>query len=143
MTDYNRQSLIASLKAHEGFRPYAYQDSLGLWTIGIGRLCDKSRTGSGLTEAEAEYLLNNDIARVEAALTSALPWMRGLSDARQRVLLEMAFQLGVTGVTAFRQTLRAVQAGNWQAAHDGMINSRWHSQTKNRCEELAAMMLNG
>lgn len=143
MTDFNRQALIASLKKHEGFRPYAYQDSLGLWTIGIGRLCDRSKAGSGLTEAEAEYLLANDIARVEASLTTSLPWMKSLSDARQRVLLEMAFQLGVNGLLGFRTTLDAIKGGSWQAAHDGMLNSKWARQTPARAKRLAEQMLKG
>jgi len=141
--NYDMDKLRDSIKKNEGFRAQAYQDSMGLWTIGYGRLCDKSRPNSGLTEAEAEYLLTNDIARIEASLTSAIPWMKSLSDARQRVLIEMAFQLGVSGTTAFRQALKAMQAGDWQTAHDQMLDSRWARQTPARAKELAAHMLRG
>jgi len=143
MTGYDLDLLRKSIKTNEGFRSYAYRDSLGLLTIGYGRLCDPSRPGSGLTETEAEYLLNNDIAKVVANLTKALPWITSLSDARQRVLYEMAFQLGVTGVTAFRQALKAMQAGDWQTAHDQMLDSRWAKQTPTRAQTLANQMLKG
>lgn len=143
MSGFDRNALLADLKREEGFRPYAYFDTANLLTIGYGRLCDKSRKGSGLTEAEASTLLDNDVARVEAQLTAALPWLTSLSDARQRVLLEMAFQLGVNGVLAFRKAIAAVKAGQWQEAHDEMLDSAWHTQTKERAERLAEQMLRG
>jgi len=139
---FDRFALADSLRRHEGCVLTAYPDHLGFLTIGVGRLIDK-RKGGGISQEEAEYLLTNDIARVEASLTSAIPWMRGLSDARQRVLIEMAFQLGVTGTTAFRQAMRAMQAGDWQTAHDQMLDSRWARQTPARAKELAAQMLKG
>ena len=41
-------NLIAQLRREEGSIPHAYQDHLGFWTIGVGRLIDE-RKGGGLS----------------------------------------------------------------------------------------------
>ena len=53
---------IAWLKKEEGVVKHAYQDHLGYWTIGVGRLIDK-RKGGGLSDEEIDYLLGNDIEK--------------------------------------------------------------------------------
>ena len=70
MTD---TEFIEWLKKEEGVIPHAYQDHLGFWTIGVGRLIDK-RKGGGLSADEIDYLLSNDINRFVAGLEKALPW---------------------------------------------------------------------
>ena len=58
-----RRQIVDDLKRHEGLKLHAYQDHLGYWTIGYGRLIDKER-GGGISETEAETLLENDIDRL-------------------------------------------------------------------------------
>lgn len=138
----DRQKLIQQLIRHEGMVLHAYKDSLGYLTIGVGRLID-DRRGGGITEEEAKYLLSNDIARFEAELDKALPWWRNLNDVRQRVLLDMAFNMGVPNLLEFKNTLKAIQEGNYEAAADGMLDSRWSSQVGVRARTLSAMMRTG
>src|SRR3546814_2270740 len=103
-------ALKADLARDEGFIPHAYQDSLGYWTIGCGRLIDE-QLGGGISKEEALYLLGNDIRRSLADLDRALPWWRGLSEARMRALANMAFNLGITRLLGFRLFLAALEAG--------------------------------
>lgn len=138
MTD----ALIQLLRSDEGVIPYAYPDSLGFWTIGVGRLIDK-RKGGGLSDDEIDYLLANDIAKVKAQLDEHLPWWRGLSEARQNVLASMAFNLGINGLLGFKNTLAKVQAGDFDGAAAGMLASKWAEQVKGRATRLAAMMKEG
>ena len=140
---FDRDKGLDDLERREGFRPCVYKDSEGLWTIGIGLLVDPSRPGAGLTHEEARWILGRRYDQKVAQLNAALPWLKTLSDARQRVLYDMAYQLGVSGVLAFRNTLKAIQVGDWQAAHDGLMDSLWARQTPNRARELAAQMLEG
>ena len=51
--------------------------------------------------------------------------------------------MGVADLLAFHNTLAAVAAGNWQAAHDGMLASKWAGQVEARATEDATMMLTG
>lgn len=134
--------LIAELRRDEGVKRSAYQDSLGLWTIGVGRLVD-ARKGAGLSDDEINYLLANDIARVAAGLDAALPWWRTLDPVRQRVLQNMAFNMGVDGLAAFKNTLAAIKAHNWDQAAAGMLTSKWATQVPARAQRLAKMMRTG
>ena len=124
---------------HEGEVPHAYQDHLGYWTIGVGRLIDERR-GGGLSEYEIEYLLDADIKRVHNQLTQRIAFWGRLSDSQQRALCNMAFQLGVNGVLNFRRMLAALDRGDTAAAEAEALDSRWAVQTPNRAREVAAML---
>jgi lysozyme len=138
----NREILARELHRDEGEVLHAYQDSRGFWTLGIGRLIDKSM-GGGITHDEALFLLENDIAKVEADLDRELPWWRALDEVRQRVLANMAFNLGIRKLLGFKNTLAAVQRGDYEAAAKGMLKSLWAKQVGQRAERLAAMMRTG
>jgi len=136
------KAMIAELRRDEGVVEHAYQDHLGFWTIGVGRLVDK-RKGGKLSPDEIDYLLANDIKRFEGELDDKLPWWRDLDEVRQRVILNMAFNLGTEGLLSFRNTLAAVKAKDWERAAVGMAASKWASQVGNRAKRLVAMMRTG
>lgn len=139
---YDREKLRRQLKLHEGFRSAAYKDSVGLWTIGIGRMIDASK-GGGITLEEAYYLLENDIIEHERELFARFPWIQILDDARQRVLLDMAVNLGVPGLSQFKNTLRHIEKGHYDLAAENMLKSRWATQVGARARRLADGMKSG
>lgn len=135
-------TLARQLRLEEGVERSAYKDSLGYLTIGVGRLIDK-RKGGGLSDDEIDYLLVNDIAQKTVEVAKALPWLRGLSEPRQAVLLGMAFQLGTAGMLAFTTTLGHVRAGRWAEAGTAMLRSKWAEQTPERAHRMARQMQTG
>lgn len=136
-------NLEKQLRADEDEVLYAYQDHLGFWTIGIGRLIDK-RKGGGISKAESAYLFANDVAAKTAEVRRALPWFDQLSEPRQGVLLNMAFQMGVAGLLEFKNTLAMIEGGHYEAAADGMLNSKWaKEQTPARAKRLSDQMRTG
>lgn len=136
------QNLIRQLRDEEGEVLNAYQDHLGYWTIGIGRLIDK-RKGGGITKEESEYLLSNDISKVNAQLDANIPWWRNLDEPRQAVLQGMAFQMGITNLLGFKNTLKMIEAGDYEAAGKGMLNSLWAKQTPGRANRMSKQMKTG
>lgn len=139
----NDEKLVAEIKRDEGSVPHVYQDSLGWWTIGVGRLVDK-RKGGKLSPEEIDFLLMNDIDAKVAEMDRLMPWWRELdSVVRQRVLINMAFNLGVVGLLKFKNTLVMVQSGNYEGAAKGMLASLWAKQVGNRAVRLAEMMRKG
>lgn len=136
------KELSKQLEREEGRVRYAYQDHLGYWTIGIGRLIDK-RKGGGLSDEEIDYLLTNDIERVQKELLKKLPWATQLSPARLGVLIGMAFQMGVDGLLGFKNTLAMIKAGDYEGAANGMGNSKWARQTPARAKRMAEQMRSG
>jgi lysozyme len=135
----NRELLAQELTRDEDKRNKVYKDSLGIETIGVGRnLRDK-----GLSDDEISYLLKNDMAETEIALDRAFPWWRQMSDARQRVIANMCFNLGINKLSGFVNTLRAMKEGRYDDAADGMLKSLWASQVGDRAKRLAQMMREG
>jgi lysozyme len=138
-----RTQLAKQLTLDEGVRAHVYKDHLGFDTIGIGRLVDSRKTGSGLRPVEIQFMFNNDLDDRIDALHRRLPWFMNLDDARRGVLLNMSFQMGVGGLLGFKNTLRMIEAGDYEAAAAGMMNSKWATQTPQRAQRLADQMRTG
>jgi len=135
------ERLKQQLIRHEGEVLHAYQDPLGFWTIGVGRLIDKRR-GGGISHEEAMMLLDGDIIRVVSSLERHV-WFRRLDPVRQQATANMAFQLGVTGLLGFRRMIAALKDHDYELAADEALDSRWATQTPNRADEIAAMIRDG
>lgn len=137
--------LVAELERDEGLRLKPYRDTVGKLTVGVGRNLDDV----GLSQDEAEYLLQNDIKRACADLDANLPWWRELDDVRQRVLVNMCFNMGIgsiqagRGLLSFGITLLKVKSGDYAGAAAGMLASKWAGQVGGRAKRLADMMRTG
>lgn len=104
-------------------------------TIGFGRNLEDS----GISKAEALYLLENDITRA-TALAGEFPWFESLSEARRAVVVSMIFNLGIQGFRGFRKMTTALGLGLHDVAAREMRQSLWASQVGKRAERLARMM---
>ena len=138
-----KSELTRQLRGDEGVKKHAYQDHLGYWTIGVGRLVDARKNGSGLRSHEIDYLLANDIDERLEELTRRLPWFQNLDDARRGVLLNMSFQMGVDGLLGFKNTLEMVRQGKYSQAADAMLQSLWAKQTPARAKRMSDQMRDG
>ncbi len=132
-------NLFSMLKRHEALKLKPYKDSKGLLTIGIGRCLDTK----GITELEAEYLCNNDIAACMSDLRTHLVWFDKLDSVRQDVLMDMCFNLGIGGLLKFHNTLTLLEQGKYVDASKEMLNSEWAKQVGDRAIELSNMILTG
>lgn len=135
----NRERLLKQLRVDEGTRYKPYRDTVGKLTIGVGRNLDDR----GLSPDEVDYLLNNDVKLVEMELDGQLPWWRSMSDARQEVLANMCFNLGITKLLGFKNTLQFMKEGRYDAAARGMEASMWFRQVGDRARRLVKMMEEG
>lgn len=155
----DRRVMRAELVRDEGLRLKPYRCTAGKLTVGVGRNLDDvgistveadamgitaAGCGSrGVTYEQAMALLDSDIARVERDLDRRLPWWRGLDPVRQRVLVNMGFNLGITRLLGFRNTLRFVELGDYAHAASNMLQSLWARQVGARAVRLADMMETG
>ncbi len=119
----------------------AYPDTLGILTVGVGHA--HVARGTVWTRPYAMSVFADDRRHSEIDLDHALPWWRALNPARQDVLANMAFNMGIGSLVRFYNTLAAMHAGNWQGAHDGMLASKWAGQVHGRARRLAQQMLTG
>lgn len=133
----------AHLEREEGRVAYAYQDNLGFWTIGVGRLIDK-RKGGRLSDPEIDMLLAHDIKAKLRAIEDWPAWQAVKDDpARATALVSMAFQLGVEGLASFKNSLQLITDKKWQAAADNLLQSLWAKQTPNRAKRVTQMIATG
>jgi lysozyme len=130
---------VRQLRLHEGERLKPYRCTAGKLTIGVGRNLEDR----GISREESAMLLANDIANEERELLRALPWVAKLDEVRQRVLLDMSFNLGLVGLLGFKRTLSTIEAGDYQAAATMMLDSKWAKQVGQRAERLSRMMATG
>jgi len=133
---------LEAFKAHlewaEGRENKIYQDSVGKWTIGVGR----NLTDRGLTDDEVDYLLRNDM---DVALRGArtLPYWDRLDPARQLVVADLVYNLGLPRFKKFVLTNQALERGDYREAARQMIDSKWYIQTKRRARKLVRIMFTG
>ena len=132
----NRNRLRDRLILHEGLRLKPYKDQLGFITIGIGRCLDKK----GISKDEALYLLDNDMNECIFNVIKHIEFFDGLPDAQQEVVVEMCFQLGISGLLQFKDFLFQLSRGNFVSAAKEMLDSDWAKQTPNRAKELSQIM---
>lgn len=130
------------IKLHEGFRPYAYKDSLGYLTIGYGFLIDQAK-GGAMPRPVADFWLDYELNEKDKELRAALPWVSSLDEVRHYVLLDMAYNLGIGGLLQFAQTLASVKNGEYHKAAGQMLQSKWAGQVGTRATRLAKMMESG
>lgn len=107
--------LKAQLIRDEDVIEYAYEDSLGFWTIGVGHLIDKRRGGK-LPRHIIDALLEWDITQKSAELYTAFPWVTELDEVRKATLINMAFQLGAQGLAKFGKALALLREQRYEAA---------------------------
>ena len=136
------QLALEQLKIDEGCRLTAYQDTVGVWTIGYGHTGGVKK-GDKITQKEAEEFLLEDT--LEAARdASTLPvGFDGLNAVRQSVLINLAFNLGLTRLLNFKRFLAAVQVRDFDRAALEMLDSKWAGQVGQRAIRLAKLMKQG
>ena len=132
------KSLLEKIKHHEGFVEHVYDDSLGIPTIGYG-FAIKDLI---LDEDIAEDILMRKLERLKRNANSRFNWLEDMPVEVQEVILNMCYQLGITGVSKFRKAISALQEGEWSEAADEMLDSLWAKQTPNRAKELSDIVRN-
>jgi lysozyme len=134
------QKVKDQLVRHEGLKLKPYRCPAGKLTIGVGRNLDDC----GISQKEAFVLLENDILSCERELLSEIPEIySGLNETRKSVLLNMCFNLGISGLIQFTNTLAFIGSGDFEKAANGMLASRWAKQVGRRAIELSELMRKG
>ncbi len=127
-------AIVENLKIEEGYRGRPYHCSAGHLTIGYGRNVDKS--GLGISEEEAEYLLKNDVNRTIDEVRQRWPWFDDCDKAAREVMIELCFQLGAPRLSAFKKMLAGLEAGDNDIAAFELLDSKFAKQVPARAARL-------
>jgi len=137
-------NLIDSIKIGEGFSATAYRCPTGRLTIGYGRCVDPDEPGTGITEEEAEMLLENDLVRFEAMTRDVLrdTW-HVLDQVRREALIEMCFNMGPANLAKFKMMIASLAEEDFEGAAQEALSSRWAAQVGKRADRIAERIRSG
>jgi lysozyme len=117
----------------EGRRNKPYKDGKGHWTAGIGHLMSKDEKkeyppGSTVPDEVVDKWFAEDIAEAYQGTERILKKV-GIPDLpaeAKSILTNMVFNMGVSGVLEFKETLKLLKKGDYKAASVEMLDSDWH-----------------
>lgn len=136
------QDMFAKLKRslikHEGRENFAYIDTMGNLTIGIGY----NLSIRGLSDAWIDDTFLTDCVYFYRLLLHDFSFFRSINEDRQIVLVDMAF-MGYKKLLEFEKMFAALEKQDYKAAAQEMLNSEWAAQVKGRAIELAEAMERG
>jgi len=125
------------IKLHEGWSNKPYKDTEGILTIGVGCNLEK-----GITNEAVDFLFSESMSDVIKDCRS-LAWYPALSEARQAVIQNMIFNLGLSRFLGFKRTIAMIESGDYYNASKEMLNSKWAKQVGSRSSDLSKMMRYG
>jgi len=142
------EDIVNQLIKHEGLRLKPYQDTVGKWTIGVGRNFDDVKFSkeelleliqTGVTYEWCMMLLDNDITQTITEC-QRFDWFDDLSDVRKKVIIDMVFNMGLTLFRGFKKTIDYISRADYDSAATEMLDSTWKTQVGTRAITLSNMM---
>jgi len=140
--------LQAELEIDEGCMYEIYLDHLGYATFGIGHLVLESdpeygwEVGSSVDTVRVHETFESDIETVLSDCNKLYSDFEDLPEEAQRVIANMMFNMGRPRLSKFKGMKRGVDARDWNAAADEMVDSAWYRQVTNRADRLVERMRN-
>jgi lysozyme len=130
----------------EGSVNEIYLDHLGLPTFGIGHLVIDSDpeygqpVGTPVSEDRCNEAFDNDVQTVINDCNILYPDFDELPEEVQRIIANMMFNMGRPRLSKFKGMKRGVDARDWNAAADEMVDSNWYRQVTKRADRLVERM---
>ncbi|MFU9137921.1 lysozyme [Erwinia tasmaniensis] len=143
--------IVQILAFEEGYKEKPYIDTEGYPSVASGIVIGPKNAPlahyqftvpHSVGDVWMQKLLDDKISDMNARPSLAVA-LRQCDPARADVLYCMAYQMGVDGLSAFKNTLVLISNGNFEAAADGMLASLWARQTPARAKRLAQVMRSG
>lgn len=143
--------MLKTIQEYEGLRLRAYEDTVGILTIGYGcnleavtsgqlasvgiKLVEVVR-GKAITKEQAEKLFDIQLAAiVEEIENSAIPYY-DQPEIIKEIIRNLCFNMGVAGVLKFKRTLVAIKNGDYALAADHLEDSKWYGQVGRRSKDI-------
>ena len=142
----NIDELRKQLEVDEGVVHEIYLDRLGLPTFGIGHLVTDSdpekgqAVGTPVEESRCIEAFEQDIETTVSECTLLYPDFEDLPEEVKQIIANMMFNMGRPRLSKFKGMKRGVDAKDWNAAADEMVDSRWYRQVTKRADRLVQRM---
>ena len=117
----NHEKVIERIKENEGFSATVYKDINGFDTIGYGKRVDFMH----LSKEVSGLMINDDYFLILIWCYNKFDWFRTQPDDAKGVIVEMVYQLGMTGFCKFKKTIEFLKAKDYKSAAVEMMDSQW------------------
>ncbi len=129
-----RDTLIEDIKMEEGYRSSVYLDTLEKPTIGYGFLIDSLE----LQEDICQLILMRKLEKLIKTIKFNFKWFDDMPEKVQDVVINICYQLGVSGFSKFKKTIQFMKNKQWDKASVEMLDSKWaREQTPQRALRLS------
>ena len=88
-------------------------------------------------------MLDSDLKTAEKEVCSRFAGYHKLNEARQFVLTDMAFNMGISRLMTFKKMFAALAKGEYSTAAREMLASKWAAQVGHRAKILCEIMKSG
>lgn len=122
-TPYALQIAEALVKASEGCKLNAYQDSGGVWTIGFGHTGPGVFSGLVVSQEQVDMLLRADLAIAQHAVILLAPILARESH-KQAAMIDFVFNEGA-GKFHNSTLLRLINSEHWDAVPAELMKWVW------------------
>lgn len=139
--DQLRLPLLCMIQSDEGFSSKLYKDTEGLNTIGIGFCLDRRLMPREVALFWLDLIIDELID--DLSKTKNYEIYLNMNKARQFALINMCYQMGVTGVCKFKMMWASLSEGDYESAADHAIDSKWFRQTTERATRIATVIRSG
>ena len=142
------EKLREQLEIDEGVVHEIYLDHLGYPTFGIGQLVTDTDpeygadVGTKVDETRCIEAFNEDVESVIKDCKILYSDFDDLPEEVQQIVANMMFNMGRPRLSKFKGMKRGVDAKDWNAAADEMVDSAWYRQVTNRANRLVERMRN-
>ena len=142
----NIDQLREEISIDEGVKYEIYLDHLGLPTFGIGHLVRNDDpeygepVGTSVSESRVNECFDRDVEIVIDDCRRLYEDFDDLPSEAQLIIANMMFNMGRPRLSKFKGMKRGVDARDWNAAADEMVDSRWYRQVTNRADRLVERM---
>ena len=96
--------------------------------------------GTSIDTVRVHETFEQDIKTVLLDCNNLYKDFEDLPEEAQRGIANMMFNMGYTRLSKFSGMKRGVDARDWNAAADEMVDSRWYNQVTNRANRLVERM---
>lgn len=144
--------IVRKVKIYEGYSDEPYKCPADKWTIGYGYNYEDRGFAAqyiteiiknGFTEGLADILVKQDVLNCYEACEKNIKGFNDLDNNRRAVIVDMCYQLGLSGLLQFRKMLNAIAVHDYETASEEMQDSRWYKQSGRRSIANVKQMLTG
>ena len=132
----NLEAIRNRLVLEEGLKLTPYKCTANKLTIGVGRNIEDR----GISNETAMQMLDEDIDIMVNELRENLSWFDKQNDAIQGVLIDLCFNMGISRLLMFVQTLSLIEKGQYAMAADELLDSKYAAMLPARSKRNAEIL---